>query len=92
MPDSIMQDRLNWRLTVKKMKKKLRARFQSETEIEIFTKSEDWDKYAEWLETLNVKEINTGLAQENDLMRKSMEKAKDILEKAIEGVPYTKGI
>jgi hypothetical protein len=77
---------------MKKIREKLRARFQSETEIEIFTKSEDWDKYAEWLETLNVKEINTGLAQENDLMRKSMEKAKDILEKAIEGVPYTKGI
>jgi hypothetical protein len=85
-----MQDRLNWRLTVKKMKKKLRARFQSETDIKIVSKSEDWDKYAEWLEDLNLKEINTGVVKENDFLRKSMEEAFEILKKGIEGAGMQK--
>jgi len=36
----------------------LRSRFEAETNIQISPNPEDWQRYAEWLEELNVHELN----------------------------------
>jgi hypothetical protein len=58
----------------------LRLRFEAETDIVISKKTKDWQKYALWLENLNIKKINDELVQENEKLRNAFYAAMDILE------------
>ncbi len=62
----------------------LRQRFQAETDIEMDPQG-DWGKYAVWLESLAVKELNNELVRDNEFLRTKMEEAAYVLEEGIKG-------
>lgn len=70
---------------MKKSQKMLRLRFQAETDMEIDPAPADWQRYAQWLEALAVKELNKEMLKENEMLRNRMQEAMDILEKGITG-------
>lgn len=77
--------------TMPNIRRRLRRRFYAETDIEINAVSDNWKKYALWLETLATKKINTGLAKENQMLRTTIESASKILDSGITGI-QTKAI
>lgn len=70
-------------------KEALRLRFESQTDIVLVPHPEHWQQYAEWLEELAIKEINTDLVKENEWLRDKMSKAMQTLEEGIAGA-YSK--
>lgn len=66
-------------------KEALRLRFESQTDIVVVPHPEHWQQYAEWLEELAIKEINTELVKENEWLRDKMSKAMQTLEEGITG-------
>lgn len=70
-------------------KEALRLRFESQTDIVLVPHPEHWQQYAEWLEELAIKEINTELVKENEWLRDKMSKAMQSLEEGITGA-YSK--
>lgn len=70
-------------------KEALRLRFESQTDIVLVPHPEHWQQYAEWLEELAIKEINTELVKENEWLRDRMSKAMQTLEEGITGA-YSK--
>jgi hypothetical protein len=70
-------------------KEALRLRFESQTDIVLVPHPEHWQQYAEWLEELAIKEINTELVKENEWLRDKMSKAMQTLEEGITGA-YSK--
>lgn len=61
-------------------KEKLRLRFEAETDVVIDPYPEDWKKYAEWLENLSIKEFNNEIINENELLRKAIQEAINVLD------------
>lgn len=72
---------------MKKSREMLRHRFEAESDIEIESQPADWKRYAEWLETVAIKELNNELVKDNELQRSAMRKAMNVLEKGIAGCP-----
>jgi len=63
----------------------LRLAFEAETDIVIELYSEDWKKYAQWLENLAIKELNSEIIKENEQLRNALEEAMNILENGMTG-------
>jgi hypothetical protein len=63
----------------------LRQRFQAQTDVEIDPEPENWKRYAVWLEKLSIKELNSELAKENEMLRNKMQEAMGALEAGITG-------
>lgn len=70
---------------LKKSTEMLRLRFYAETDVEIGKTHVDWQRYAEWLEALAIKELNKEMLMENEMLRNRMQEAMYALEKGITG-------
>ena len=70
---------------MKESREMLRQRFQAQTDIEVDPQPCDWKRYAEWLEKLSIKELNSELAKENEMLRNRIQETIDILEQGITG-------
>ncbi len=68
---------------VKESKEMLRQRFEAQTDIELAQKPDRWKSYAEWLERLASKKINSELIGENEMLRNKMRKAMNVLEQGV---------
>lgn len=70
---------------MKESRDMLRQRFQAQTDIEVDPQPGDWKQYAEWLEKLSIKELNSELVKENEMLRNKIQEAMDVLEQGITG-------
>ena len=70
---------------MKESREMLRQRFQAQTDIEVDPQPGDWKRYAEWLEKLSIKELNSELVKENEMLRNKIQEAIDVLEQGITG-------
>ena len=70
---------------MKESREMLRQRFQAQTDIEVDPQPGDWKRYAEWLEKLSIKELNSELVKENEMLRNKIQEAMDVLEQGITG-------
>lgn len=70
---------------MKESREMLRQRFQAQTDIEVDPQLGDWKRYAEWLEKLTIKELNSELVKENEMLRNRIQEAIDVLEQGITG-------
>ena len=70
---------------MKESREMLRQRFQAQTDIEVDPQPCDWKRYAEWLEKLPIKELNSELVKENEMLRNRIQEAMDVLEQGITG-------
>lgn len=66
-------------------REELRHRFEAQTDIEVDPVPADWERYAEWLETLDIKQIDKETLKENEMLRHKIRKAISVLEKGITG-------
>ena len=70
---------------MKESKEMLRQRFEAQTDIELAQKPDRWKSYAEWLERLASKKINSELIGENEMLRNKMREAMNVLEQGVTG-------
>ena len=57
--------------------------FYAQTDFEITSKFKAWQKYAEWLESLHVQELNNDLIKEIKFLRLKVQDALCILEEGL---------
>ncbi len=68
----------------------LRQRFQAQTDVEIDPEPANWKRYSLWLEELAIGELNNELVKENEVLRKVMLKAMNVLALGIVGAHVKK--
>ncbi len=61
----------------------LRQRFEALTDITLGNDPYACKEYAEWLETLDIQRLNFEIERSNDILRRKMREAMDILEAGI---------
>ena len=66
-------------------KEDLRMRFYAHTDITVGEDRDSWEKYAKWLEELSLTKINNEMFTRNKKLENDIEKAINILEKAVMG-------
>ncbi|MFC1617547.1 hypothetical protein ACFL2K_04945 [Candidatus Margulisiibacteriota bacterium] len=61
----------------------LHQQFEAETDIIIEPNSEDWKKYANWLEKLAIAKMNNAVIKEKNHLRKTLYLMSDMIEKGV---------
>jgi hypothetical protein len=69
---------------MKESSEMLRLRFEAETNY-VPGLPDGWKKYAEWLERIEIKQLNNEVVRDNTRLRTKMQKAMDVLEEGIAG-------
>lgn len=62
---------------------KLRGDFYAHTDINVGEDSDSWKEYAQWLETLSIKQMNSELLTRHNRIMDSIDKVVNILEQAM---------
>lgn len=63
----------------------LRIKFKSQTDIDVIEGR--LTKYEKWLEEINIEKLNSDIALENDYLRKTMDRALEIIYSGISSPP-----